>query len=68
MTYFMRTYIQQRFSLLLPFRCDVGEGCVDVVYVDGDLCEPDDPDDEGQPQGQPRPNVFYATGRGAPNP
>ncbi|MEU6559233.1 nucleotide-binding protein [Nocardia nova] len=34
----------------------------DVVYLDGDLCEPDDPDGEGQPQGQPRPNVFYEAG------
>lgn len=32
----------------------------DVVYLDADLCSPDDP--EGQPQGQPRPNVLFEAG------
>ncbi|MGO4615551.1 TIR domain-containing protein [Nocardia sp. 2TAF39] len=34
----------------------------DVVYLDGDLCDPDDPDGESQAQGQPRQNVFYEAG------
>ncbi|MBF6087191.1 TIR domain-containing protein [Nocardia cyriacigeorgica] len=35
----------------------------DVVYLDGDFCDPNDPNDpEGEPQGQPRPNVFFEAG------
>lgn len=35
----------------------------DIVYLDGDFCDLNNPDDrEGEPQGQPRPNVFFEAG------
>lgn len=35
----------------------------DIVYLDGDFCDPNNPNDpEGEPQGQPRPNVFFEAG------